>query len=229
GPTGTLWARAGNDVDRALLLRELLGRAHVRARLVHGEAYGVEIRNHGSKFRYVGPARTTDQGAAPIARVPKAEYHTVDIGVATTTKRTAPAATQRITLRTADVVGHDVRLFYRRRGRRVVAVIESGRRQLETKPDARTALRQELVFLVGGPGATPLERRRELFTREFTAPRSQTAAENNYPSFFSPTNRYTIAVTAGWVPTVVANREDRIGRRRRPRSDGRSHRIAYRF
>ena len=37
------------------------------------------------KFRYVGPARTTDPGAAPIARVPKAEYHTVDIGVATTT------------------------------------------------------------------------------------------------------------------------------------------------
>src|SRR5205807_2415783 len=84
GPIGTLWAGAGNDLDRCLLLQALLERASARTRLVHGQAYGVEIAAPDGSWRYAGPAHAPDAGAAPVESLPDDLYHTVAIQVRTT-------------------------------------------------------------------------------------------------------------------------------------------------
>jgi hypothetical protein len=221
GPVGTLWAGSGSDLDRALLLQGLLERASVKSRLARGETYGVQIDQGQGKFRYVGPARDLDLGATPLAAPPSQELHALMVILQTWPKDGAEPKSEEVALHTADLSGHDITLFYRQRGQASLAVVSIDGRETISTLDAATARRQQLIFRMQAPDGKTIERRRELFTREFA----------DFPSFFDPSNRYTVVVTAGRVPDWVDRREESEAKLKADKApiDARNHVVAFRF
>lgn len=221
GAVGTLWAGEGSDLDRALLLQALLEKAGLQTRFVHGATYGVEIDQGQGKFRYAGPARNADAVALSVVAPPDQEFHSLTLFLKTLAKDASEVTSEDVTFRTADLAGRDITIFYRQYGSKTVTVVSFDGKEIVSTVDAASAVRQELIFKATSPDGRVVERRRELFTREFS----------DYPSFFDPINRYSVVVTTGWVPTWVDQREEAEAGSEAAKSpaDARNHIIAFRF
>lgn len=220
GAVGTLWAGTGNELDRALLLEALLNRSGIPTRLVQGETVGVEIQSAGGGFSYVGPSLSSDPGATPIDEIPGSLYHVAEVVLRTWSADGSSVTDESIAFRTADLIGRDIRIFYRPVDGATVAVVHGRGGELVSKADAATSQRQEVVFGLSGPGTEAAERSRELFTR---------ALGEEFPSVFHPTNRYTVVVTAVWVPASVREREAGWAGGWENQHDATAHRVAYSF
>jgi len=112
GPVGTLWAGAGNEFDRALLLEALLDRSGIPNRLVQGETVGVEIQSEGGEFRYVGPSLSSDPASTPI-ELPESVYHVTEVVLRTWSPDGSSVTEESIAFRTADLIARDIRIAYR--------------------------------------------------------------------------------------------------------------------
>lgn len=196
GPVGTLWAGAGNDLDRALLLRALLDHVGEESRLVRGEAWGVEVDEGDGEYTYVGPTLTAD--AAAVASTPGAgEYHTLSVIVRTTMFDGTTIDNEAGTFRAADLTARDIGVHYRSDDGRVYLVVDGPGSSATVPNEVGGAQAQSLVFRMESSTGAAIERTRELFTKQY----------DEYLSTFDTDNRYMITVTTGWVSAEVRDRE----------------------
>ena len=197
GAVATLWAGAGNDLDRALLLQGLLEASGTPSRLVHGTTYGVEARDDEGHFAYAGPVASADPGAEPITDVAPTDSHTVSVALRTTDASGHDSDEPLGTYETAQLAAADLTLSYRTQDATVVAELSWNGHTTTSRTDASHADRQALVFSVAAPDGSAVERRRTLFDDRFA----------DGASTFDPSNRYAIVVTTGWVTDDVRRHE----------------------
>jgi len=197
GAVATLWAGAGNDLDRSLLLQGLLHAAGKTTRLVHGTTFGVEVRDDAGTFTYAGPAAAGEPGATPLGDVPAAEAHTVSIALRTTDETGLATDESFGSYKTSDLAATDLTVAYRTRDAAVVAELSWNGHTAISRADAGHASREVLVFTITAPDGSVVERTRTLFDDRFA----------DGASTFDPSNRYTIVVTTGWVTDDVRRHE----------------------
>ena len=201
GPLGTLRARAGNDSDRALLLKWMIERTGKRCRFVRGGVWGVELEGKPGEWVYLGPSLDADPGARPEDRIPIEECHTVDISLVGQTAGGEVKLAGK-TLATALLEAQQYQVRFRPFADRSIPVLVSvwdgglvqeiagaGQGAVEAVT-AEDLQRLVLVMRVAGPGAAPREFRRELFTREYP----------EFPARFRPDNVWSVFITTGWIP-----------------------------
>jgi hypothetical protein len=225
GALGTLWSGAGNNTDRALLLAALLDRAHVPNRLMalpggRGQPplYAVARLGADGTYVYAGPDVVAPPSmGTPTQAIPEAENHRITLAIRTTLAG-APPVEEAFTFPVASLIGHDVTLAWRARGVATVAVLEVDGAEHPANADAARALRQDLVIRVippqGAVVAQAFERVRPLLVRGSAMP-------------FSPSDRHTIVVSAGWIPDAVRDREVETAGAPPDHPDGAAHKAAY--
>ncbi|MBI3828438.1 MAG: carboxypeptidase regulatory-like domain-containing protein [Planctomycetes bacterium] len=216
GALGTLWSGAGNELDRALLFQALLERSRLSCRLVHGKVWGVEVRE-GQTYRYAGPDLAADPEAQPVADLAPVS-HILEAVLRTTPNAGAPIE-EKMEFRIADLIGKDLTLSYRIEDGQAHAVLQGSSVALASKVDAKTAMRQELVFRFRGPGGYAAERVRELFSAEY----------KDFPSLFDLSNRHTFVLTAGWIPDAVFLKETELAQDWPDHEAALRHTLAYAF
>lgn len=184
GPTGTLWAGAGNDADRASLLRALLDRCGVESQLAGGTQWGVRATVKGKPLSIGLGAPGGEAGAA--AEPSAGDWHRVKLRLGSGT-----AWVER-EWNVADLATAQAMVVFDEKGE-AAGLAETGpggARPPATMLPLAGLKRLDLVIECRSAGGTVTTRTREIFTEEFEGTPARRHAENVHSVF----------VTAGWVP-----------------------------
>jgi hypothetical protein len=151
GALGTLWAKTGDQDDRALLLQALLQKAGRPTQLVMARDgnLGVEAKVGSSGFQWAGPGPRPVSSATPITVLPGSLDHTLELQLVTITG-TGPITETVGTFRTSDLVDSDLVLSYRRKvgAHYYAAVISDPRGEFVSQEGADRARGQTLILRV---------------------------------------------------------------------------------
>jgi hypothetical protein len=214
GAVGTLWAGAGSNEDRAVLLEALLRRAGNRTRFVLASAseLGVEIERNGA-FQWAGPGLAPG-GYEPVSAVPDDLFHTLSIGL----EVGGNALAVPLVVRPSDLAGTDITVAFRdENGSMPVITLNAGTVSATFPLNGLAPGEVVMVLRTDGPGAAPVERRRAL-----------NPGLSSISNLTSP-SRYRLVVTGGWVGNeVVAGESERVSDWT-DQDAARAHTLAYSF
>lgn len=213
GPTGTLWAGAGSDADRAALLKALLERCGIEANLAGGVSWGVRAKVKGKEVA-VGLG-AGDPG--PAKEPAPSDFHAVKFRLG------SGAAWIEKEWRTADLATSQVMVVFPEQGKRAaLALVEADgeRRAPEgAQLDISGLKRLDLVIECRSATGTVTTRTREIFTEEYEGTPARRHEENVHSVF----------VTTGWVPDYTRERDLRRTKGWRDRVAALHRRTAFAF
>lgn len=192
GPTGTLWAGAGSDADRAALLRALLDRCGVGSQFAGGTQWGVRAEVKGKPLSIGLGAPGGEAGAA--AEPAAGDWHRVKLrlGSGSTWVEREWNVADLATAQAMIVFGADGES---------AGLAEAGPGGTRSAPASLLPLaglkRLDLVIECRSAEGTVTTRTREIFTGEF----------EGTPARKHAANVHSVFVTAGWVPEEARVRD----------------------